>query len=141
MKKWLLGGVEFQSLMPNVSITLLRLFTGLALAFGHGLGKIPPSERFVEGVAKLGFPLPSLFAWSAGSAEFFGGLLLAAGLLTRPSAFFIFITMTVAAIMRHANDPFAVKEKALLYGFVALVFLIVGCGKYGLDAVISRRLS
>ena len=141
MKKWLLGGVEFQSLMPNVSITLLRLFTGLALAFGHGLGKIPPSERFVEGVAKLGFPLPSLFAWFAGGAEFFGGLLLAAGLLTRPSAFFILITMAVAAIMRHASDPFATKEKALLYGFVALVFLTVGCGKYGLDAVISRRLS
>ena len=111
------------------------------MALGHGLGKIPPSERFVNGTAEMGFPLPEFFAWSAGGAEFGGGLLLALGLLTRPASFFIGCTMLVAGFIRHAADPFGGKEKALLYLAISIAFALVGAGKYSIDAVIRSRAS
>lgn len=137
--RYLFGGAEINAVAANAGLLILRLFTGLAMAFAHGLHKIPPSQRFVESVGKLGFPIPELFAWAAGCAEFFGGLLLATGLMTRPASFFIAVTMFVAAFMRHAADPFTGKEKALLFGVVAVAFLLIGSGKYGIDALIRRR--
>ena len=125
--------------LTDAGLLVVRLFAGLALAFGHGLGKLPPSPGFVEGVGAMGFPLPGLFAWAAAVAEFAGGLLLAAGLLTRPASLLIFFTMATAAFIRHAPDPFSGKEKALLFLFVALLFLLAGAGRYSLDALLARR--
>jgi putative oxidoreductase len=139
IRKLLSSGAEIDSAFANVGLALLRMFSGLALAFGHGIAKIPPSEGFIEGVRNLGFPVAAFFAWAAASSEFFGGLLLAAGLLTRPAAFFILITMSVAAVLWHAADPFGVKEKALLFAFIALAFVLIGSGKYGIDSVFRRR--
>jgi putative oxidoreductase len=47
--------------------------------------------------------------------------------------------MLAAAFLRHAADPFARKELALLYGFVALMFLLIGSGRYGIDALLRYR--
>ena len=118
---------------------LLRIFAGLALAFGHGLGKIPPSEGFIGGVTELGFPIAVFFAWASGLTEFVGGLLLAAGLFTRPASLLITINMAVAGFLRHADDPFSGKEKALLFLAVAVMYLLAGAGRYSLDALIRRR--
>jgi len=139
MLKFVISGEDIKSNGLNLGLTILRVFVGLSIAFGHGLGKLPPSERFIEGTGNLGFPLPAFFAWSAGISEFFGGLLLALGLLTRPSAFFLAITMAVAAFLRHADDPFSGKEKALLFFVIFLLYLIVGSGKYGVDSLLRRR--
>lgn len=125
--------------LTDAGLLVVRLFAGFALAFGHGLGKLPPSPGFVEGVGAMGFPLPGLFAWAAAFAEFAGGLLLAAGLLTRPASLLILFTMATAAFIRHAPDPFSGKEKALLFLFVALLFLLAGAGRYSLDALLARR--
>ncbi len=139
MKNFLLGGVEIASPLANIGLLLLRVFTGLALLFQHGLHKMPPSPRFVERVSNLGFPLPELFAWAAGFAEAVGGSLLALGLFTRPASAFILVTMLVAAFGRHAGDPFSEKELALVYACVAVLFLLIGPARYGLDAVLRRR--
>lgn len=136
---WLFSGADLASTFANAGLAFLRVITGLSLALAHGIGKIPPSERFVENVARLGFPIPELFAWAAGWAELLGGLLLALGLLTRPASLFILITMCVAVLMHHAEDPYATKEKAILFGGVALAFLFIGSGKLGLDAVLRRK--
>ncbi len=139
IRKLLSGGAEINSAFVNVGLTLLRMFAGLAISLGHGIAKIPPSEGFIEGVSNLGFPMAGFFAWAVACSEFFGGLLLAAGLMTRPAAFFILIAMSVAAGLWHAADPFGVKEKALLYGFIALTFVLIGSGRYGLDALLRRK--
>jgi putative oxidoreductase len=135
----LIGGAGGGNAVADAGLLLLRLFTGLAMALAHGLGKLPPSDRFVDGVAELGFPFPVVFAWAAGLAEFVGGLLLAAGLATRPAAFFVAFTMAVAAFGRHADDPFAVQERALLFLAISVAFLLIGAGRYSADALISRR--
>lgn len=130
-----------KSLLYNSDLgnLLFRLFVGLSMALAHGLGKIPPSEQFISGVEGLGFPLPVVFAWSAGLAEFVGGLLIASGLFTRWSALFLGFTMAVAAFGRHASDPFNVKEMALLYLFACVLIAFQGAGKYSLDRIIRKK--
>lgn len=127
------GGNQGGTMASQLGALFLRIFAGLGMALGHGYGKLPPPEGFVEGVADLGFPLPWLFAWAAAIAEFFGGLLLALGLLTRPAAFLILCTMLVAAFGRHAADPFSGKEMALLYAFITFFFVMAGGGRFSLD--------
>lgn len=123
----------------NLAVTLLRVFTGLTMAFSHGLGKIPPPEQLVSGVEAMGFPMPGLFAWAAALAELVGGILLALGLLTRPAAMFMAITMFVAGFVVHSADPFQKKEMALLYLVISLFFVFYGAGKWSVDARISKQ--
>ena len=53
--------------------TLVRVVFGLTLALGHGLPKVTGGiSRFAEGVAALGFPFPTFFAWCAALAELAG---------------------------------------------------------------------
>ncbi|MCO6512235.1 MAG: DoxX family protein [Aridibacter famidurans] len=139
LKSILFGGAPVHSVSASAGMALLRIFAGIGLALGHGIGKMPPSPRFVEGVANLGFPAPGVFAWAAGLSEFVGGLCLALGLFTRVSSFFIFCTMFTAAFVRHINDGFDGQEKALLYMFSALLFLFAGSGNWGVDAFVRER--
>ena len=120
---------------PNCGMLLLRLWFGLVLAFGHGLGKLGSYEKFVAGVGgKHGIPLPELTAPFAIASELVGGILLAIGLFTRAAAVAVAGTMLVAALWVHSSDPFMKKEFALAYAVAALVVLISGPGKYSLDA-------
>ncbi len=125
----------------DAGLLILRVLTGGFIAT-HGYGKLFSEgrmERFTEGVAEMGFPLPVFFAWAAALSEFVGGILLAAGLLTRYAAFLIFCTMTVAAFIRHADDPFTMKEKALLFWTVSLAILLMGAGRYAVDRWIAKK--
>ena len=74
--------------LSEVTWALTRFVFGVSLALFHGYGKI--FEGKVQGltntVAGMGFPAPSFFAWAASIAEFFGGILVALGFLTRPAA-------------------------------------------------------
>lgn len=71
-------------------------------------------------------------------AEFFCSLLLAVGLATRFAALALAITMGVAAFVVHGADPFGRKEMALLYLCIYLFVLLVGPGRYSLDAFLKR---
>ncbi len=139
IKRLLFGGAVIESIPANVGLAILRVFVGLSMALGHGLGKLPPSERFVTITGDLGFPVPEFFAWVAAFSEFGGGLLLALGLLTRPGAFFICSTMLVAGFFQHAADPFSTKEMAFLYLVITGMFVVIGSGKYGIDTLIRSR--
>lgn len=132
------GNLDNQ-LKSQLGVLVLRLFAGLTLAFAHGLGKLPPHEQFVGFITSLGLPAPSLMAWAAGLAEFLGGLLVAIGLLTRPAALSVIVTMVVAAFMAHGSDPFQKKEMALLYLVIYLAIFLMGPGKLSLDHGISKK--
>lgn len=136
-KRFLFSTTFERTALQDLSITALRAFFGLSMAFGHGLGKIPVGDQFVAGVGALGFPYPVVFAWSAALSEFVGGILIALGFATRGGALVITATMTVAAFLRHASDPFRAKELALLYLFIALVFLVRGAGRYSVDRFVK----
>lgn len=123
---------------PDLGSLLFRLFVGLTMAFAHGLGKIPPPQQMIDGVAAMGFPLPIAFAWAAGLSEFIGGLLIAAGLFTRYASFFLGVTMSVAVFLVHAADPFKIKEMGALYLAACVILIFQGAGKYSLDRLVRK---
>lgn len=137
MKKLFFSITPEKSIFSELAMTLLRIAAGLLMAGLHGSGKIPPSEKLVSMVEAMGFPLPVLFAWLAGLAELAGGIFLAVGFLTRPSAFLMAFTMFVAAFGKHLSDPWDVKELSVLYFTIALVFVIKGAGKFSIDRLIK----
>lgn len=136
---------KFMSTTPEkttsdeVALLILRVAAGMMMAFGHGLGKIPPSEGLISGVTALGFPAPALFAWLAALAEFGGGILLALGLLTRVNAFLLAFTMLVAAFGVHLADPFKVKELSLLYMVIYVLYMVRGSGRLSLDHLLFGK--
>lgn len=139
LKKILFGGESGLSPIANIGLTLLRVFAGVSLMLAHGFGKLPPSSGLIERTAKMGFPQPTVFAWAASLSEFAGGAFLALGLFTRISSFFIAFTMAVALWGVHLNDAFDKQEKALLYFFIALLFLFKGAGDWSVDSFLRKR--
>jgi len=144
----------------DYALLVLRM-AGLLLALGHGWGKIygltTGAEGFIGGVERLGLPLPQLFAWAAALSEFVGGLLVAAGLLTRAAAFFAACTMATAVFARHqallvfgawigviSPDPEALRaagspERALLFLVIMLAVMLMGAGSVSLDRMLADR--
>lgn len=137
--KTLLFGTSVAEPVASLGLLVLRVGTGLALAFAHGLGKLPPTDRFLGGVEKMGFPAPDAFGWAAGLSEFGGGLLMALGLLTRPAALLAGITMAVAFFVRHAADPFPAKEKALIFLLACVCLMLAGAGRFSFDSLIGGK--
>lgn len=125
--------------MNDLGLLVLRVSSGLFMAFGHGLKKLPPSEGLINNAGKMGFPFPELFAWSASFAEFFASLLIVLGVFVRPAAFLWICTMGTAAFIAHADDDFGTKEKALLYLAIGMSLLLTGGGKYSLSNILFKK--
>jgi putative oxidoreductase len=124
----------------DIGLLWLRVLTGAGIAY-HGYGKVFGGymDRFTEGVAKLGFPMPEYFAWAAAFSEFGGGILLVLGLLTRWSALAVFGTMSVAAFMQHRADPFQAKELALAYWTASGALFWLGAGGWSVDRLLRKK--
>ena len=79
----------------------------------------------------------------AGILEFFGGLLIMAGLFTRPVAFLVSGHMAVAYFMVHVPQGFWPimngGELAAFYCFTWLFFFAHGPGEYSLDGWLASR--
>ena len=129
---------------------ILRVPTGLILA-AHGAQKLFGAfggyglEGTGQWMASIGLEPGMLMAILAGSAEFFGGLALALGLLTRPAALLTAFTMLVAVFSVHiSNGLFMANngyEYALTLMMVSLALLVQGAGAFSLDNLISRKLA
>ena len=104
---------------------------------GYGL------EGTGQWMESIGLAPGYLMALLAGSAEFFGGLFLLVGLLTRASSLVLAMTMLVAIFSVHFENGFFMSANgyefafALLGASVALMFS--GAGKYSLDALLLNR--
>jgi len=139
IKRIIFHAENYSSPALNLGLLILRVSIGLFMAFGHGLGKLPVSAGFIGAVAKMGMPMPELFAWCAALSEFFGGLFIALGLATRIFSVSLAFTMAVAGFLVHGADPFATKEKAFLYLITCVVLFFTGPGKYSIDGLINGK--
>jgi putative oxidoreductase len=111
--------------------------------FGHGLSKLTAGTARWE---KLGHALTDLigldsfhifFGFLASLSESIGALLVAFGLVTRFSSFFLFFTMAIASLKHLLKDDFS--ELALIYASICLVIMISGSGKYSLDYYLFKK--
>jgi putative oxidoreductase len=133
------------SVTPPQSRDLMLLVARVAvtvLMFTHGL---PKFQMLVSG-GDIAFPgilgmSPALALSLAIFAEIVCSLFVLIGMGTRLAVIPLIITMLVAALIVHANDPFRVQEPALLYLLMYTVLLVAGSGKYSADYYVVQRLS
>ena len=133
-------------------MTNTRIQTGLALIraavgavfIAHGAQKL-----FVYGLGgvtgafgQMGVPLPEITGPMVALLEFFGGIALLLGLLTRPAALGLAINMVGAMVLVHAPNGFFLPngiEFALLLGSASLALAIMGAGELSVDAWLAHR--
>jgi putative oxidoreductase len=127
----------------NFGLAALRVIIG-AIFVAHGAQKI-----FVfgfDGVAgafgQMGIPMAGILGPFVALVEFFGGLALISGLLTRLASFGLLSTMVVAILQVHLKNgffaPTGVELPLSLLGSTALI-AIAGAGDWSIDRLIGSR--
>lgn len=124
----------------------MRLSAGIIFA-AHGAQKLfgwfggYGLEGTGQWMASIGLEPGYLMALLAGSAEFFGGLALILGVLTRPAALALAGTMIVAIVTVHLQNGLFMSNNGYEFGLsllaisVALVFS--GAGRFAIDNVLA----
>ena len=127
-------------------LTIVRILVGI-IFIAHGSQKLFGAfggyglEGTGQYMASLGLTPGYLMALLSGSAEFFGGLGLVIGLLARPAAVVLALTLVVAIFSVHITHGLFMANNgyefalALLGGVVAV--LIEGAGKVSVDRAIG----
>ncbi|UUA71852.1 DoxX family protein [Cellvibrio sp. QJXJ] len=137
-------------LATNNSFSALALRLPLGIIFAaHGAQKLfgwfggyglQGTGQWME---SIGLGPGVLMAALSGSAEFFGGLALILGLLTRPAALVLAVTMLVAIFTVHFSNGLFMSNNgyefglALLAGAVSL--LISGGGRASIDRLLAKH--
>lgn len=119
---------------------LLRLGAGFSMVM-HGYPKLfgpkPGPKGFAQALQSMGFPAPLFWAYLVSATEFFGGICLILGLLTRPAALVLAIEFLVIILKVKWSKGFLLQNEgwewdwALFTMFVAL--LLTGPGYAALD--------
>ena len=123
--------------MNNIALLILRVVFAGSMLYGHGLSKF---YRLIEGNLSFANPIgigeaPTLVL--AVFSEFLAPLFILIGYKTKIFSFFPAATMFVAAFIVHLSDPFARKEKAILFLIGFIVIMMMGPGKYSIDRKFS----
>ena len=128
---------------------ILRVPVGLILAAhgaqklfgwfgGHGLAGT------TQWMSSIGMEPGLLMAILAGGAEFFGGLALVIGLLTRPAALVAAFTMLVAIFSVHIGNGLFAADGGYEYALILMVALLAlalqGGGYLSMDKVLTEKL-
>ncbi|NWN90950.1 DoxX family protein [Marinobacter adhaerens] len=127
---------------------VLRVPVGLVLA-AHGAQKLFGWFRGygLEGtgqwLASIGLEPGYLMALLAGGAEFFGGLALVLGLLTRPAALVAAFTMLVAIFSVHIGNGLFMSNNGYEYALTLLVVTVAlamqGAGRFAVDNLFYKE--
>lgn len=129
---------------------ILRVPVGLILA-AHGAQKLFAwfggygLEGTGQWMASIGLEPGYWLALMAGSAEFFGGIALALGLLTRPAAVVTAFTMLIAIFSVHINNGLFMANNGYEYALTLLVvtaaLAVQGAGSFSIDSFIAKKLA
>jgi putative oxidoreductase len=126
-------------------IAILRVIVGVVFT-AHGYQKL-----FVYGIAgvqgamtKMGTPIPMVVGPLVTLLEFFGGLALIVGLLTRLAALGFAIEMLGAVMIVHLANGFFLPsgyEFALTLLVASLAIVVAGPGSFSIDAMLASRVN
>ena len=123
------------------ALCLLRLVLGVSMLV-HGYQKLMPygfhtahplagADSFTDHVLHLG--LPRWLGYVSVATEFFGGILLIFGLLTRFAAFMVAGNMLVALVLVTVRRGYSASEYSLTLLVMALLLVTTGAGSMSLD--------
>jgi putative oxidoreductase len=123
----------------------VRLYWGWQLV-QSGWGKLHHLSNVTQFFVSLNLPMPAQTALFISCVEFFGGIFLALGLLSRLTALVLTVNMIVAyitadreALMSIFSDPDKFYAAAPYTFLIAsLIILIFGPGKIALDTLLDR---
>jgi len=137
-------GLHGNAITVDAGLTILRVCVGLAFMtiFEKVLpreGIWGPQQWFIDDVAKMGFPLPVLFAWLAVLTEFVGGFLLIIGLGSRFAAFSNAGVTFVAAFIYHHGDVGRSGLAATVFFMMCTVLTIAGPGRFSIDGFLAKK--
>lgn len=124
---------------------LARFIVGVLL-MPHGWGKLFEGKvvQTAQGFAKMGLEPALGLAYYIGVLEFFGGLMIAVGFLTRFWAAQVAGFMATAVVVAHwGNGFFWTKggyEYPLMWGVLALAIVFRGAGPLSIDRAVGREL-
>jgi putative oxidoreductase len=124
-------------------LLFVRVYWGWQLA-QSGWGKLHHLSNVADFFVSLNLPYPSQTALFVSCVEFFGGILLAFGFLSRMTALILTINMLVAyvtadreALLAVFSDPDKFYAAAPYTFLVAsVIILLVGPGKLALDSAL-----
>jgi putative oxidoreductase len=136
--------LKLVSYLQSPFLLFVRLYWGWQL-IQSGWGKLHHLPNVTEFFTSLGLPMPGQTALAISCLEFFGGIFLALGLLSRPTALVLTVNMIVAyitadreALLSIFSDPDKFYAAAPYTFLVAsLIILIFGPGKIALDTLLG----
>lgn len=127
----------------QIGLFVLRVILGITMA-AHGYQKL-----FVYGIAgvqgafaKMGAPVPMITGPLVSGLEFFGGIALVIGLLTRLLGLALAVDMLGAILIVHGSAGFFMPtgyEFVLMLLAASLCLALAGPGALSVDEVIARR--
>ena len=129
----------------TIAYPLIRFVAGFWLVphgaqklFGMFGGNIQGTAGFFT---KIGLEPALPLAYLTGFVEFFGGLLIAIGLLTRPASFaamfVLLVTVYVHWIVR--GEGYGGAEKSILWAAIFFYFTIRGANRHSVDARLGKE--
>ncbi|HBF07988.1 MAG TPA: DoxD-like family protein [Gammaproteobacteria bacterium] len=134
----------------GLAALVLRVPVGIILA-AHGSQKLfgwfggYGLEGTGQWMASIGLEPGFLMALLAGSAEFFGGLALILGLLTRPAAAVTAFTMLVAIFSAHISNGLFMSNNGYEYALALLAVTVSltlqGAGSFAVDNLLYKKLT
>jgi len=126
--------------LSELAETILRVVAGGALVT-HGWGKIQDPFGNVGLVESLGFYPGEVWSLLLSITEFFGGLFLAVGFLTRPAALGAFFVLCVTSYFHWIvkAEGWMGAEKSVIWASIMLFFVIRGANRHSVDARIGRQ--
>jgi putative oxidoreductase len=142
MAQLLSSNAGFSTLALRIPIGIIFMAHGAQKLFswfgGYGLegtGQFFESIGLAPGVA---------MAFLAGSAEFFGGLFILLGLLTRPSALVLAFTMLIAIVSVHLQNGLFMSNGGYEFGLallaVSVSLMLSGSGRIAVDKWLESKI-
>ena len=133
-----LNTTGYNKTLLDWALLAVRIFVGVAM-LTHGFPKLMMLlSGKIEFINFMGIGEKTSLILAV-LAEVLCSLFVLLGLFTRFSVVPLIITMLVAALMVHGNDPFAKQEMSLLYLFHYILIFVAGPGNISIDRMISRK--